>query len=92
MEAKEDHPREGYVVFLPWAPGSRSESLQPFLVTGPGSAVRLFCPGDNPFQNESLKACHLHWCSLRGQWDAGKSLLLVSDIRILEDPASGRPS
>ena len=87
MDALQNEIREGYVMFLPWGPGTRSESRQPFLVENAGALTRLFRPGDNPFDHESLWPCHCHWCSISGQWDNEKEVLLVKEIKILDDPA-----
>jgi len=55
---------EGYLLFLPWAQGSKSESLQPFLVQGPSLIRRVILTGENPFDHEVTQSLHGCWCRL----------------------------
>ena len=46
---------EGRIIFRLFAEGSKSESMQPYLVLPDGSEVRVTFSGDNPFENTSLE-------------------------------------
>lgn len=76
----------GYVLFLPWAQGTRSASTQPFLVHEPDQALRLFHPGDNPFENGYFKSLHGSWCKLSGTVDSESGVFKVDQAEILPDP------
>ncbi len=45
---------EGRIIFRLFAEGSKSGSMQPYLVLPDGSEVRVTFSGDNPFENSSL--------------------------------------
>lgn len=46
---------EGVIVFKPFASGSKSDSMQPYLFRESGDLIRIFFPSDNPYENETLK-------------------------------------
>ena len=82
----DDFTGRGYVVFLPYAQGTQSESWRPYAVLHDGTTVRLHVPDDNPFTNERLKPFHRLCCELSGRLDAKNNVLLVSSIAQTEDP------
>lgn len=41
----------GTVKYLPFAQGSKSESLRPYILLGKGSRILLYKKSDNPFEN-----------------------------------------
>jgi hypothetical protein len=79
--------KTGYVFFMKFAEGSKSESLRPFLVT-PTETLRLHADGDNPFVNESLGSYHRAFCAVGGVL-AENRLLKVRTITRLNDPFGG---
>jgi len=76
----------GFVLFLPYAGGTKSESRGPFLVSGAGECHRLYCPGDNPFENETIRPLHRCYCEVQGERDESKNLIRVSRISEIDDP------
>lgn len=54
IEKGKETTLKGVVVFFDFAVGSKSESKQPYLYLNSGSKVRLYKPGDQMFENESL--------------------------------------
>lgn len=48
--------REGIIIFLPYAKGTKSEGLKPYLYESKGSILQIWKNGDNPFQNDFLNA------------------------------------
>jgi len=81
-----DFSGHGYVFFLSFAQGTKSESWQPFAVLQNGQIIRLHMQGDNPFENETLRSLHGRYCEFAGQLDQRKNVLLVSGISRTEDP------
>ncbi|MDB4333255.1 hypothetical protein N9986_02150 [Akkermansiaceae bacterium] len=49
--------------------------MRPYLLGGAGECHRLYCPGDNPFENESIRALHRCYCEVQGQLDGEKNLV-----------------
>ena len=47
---------EGKVIFKPANEGSKSESLQPYLVVSDEKEIHLFLQDSNPFENNQLKS------------------------------------
>lgn len=41
----------GTVKYLPFAQGTKSESLRPYILLGKGSRILLYKKSDNPFEN-----------------------------------------
>jgi hypothetical protein len=80
---------KGYVVFVLFNKGSKSEHYAPALVMEEGITTELFKEGDNPFACESLKPFHLAYCLVSGYIDNKKNLITVSTIEQIEDPAMG---
>ena len=76
----------GYVLFLPHASGTKSEGVRSYLISCSGECPRLYCPGDNPFVNESIRALHRCYCEVQGQFDETKNLIHVSNITEEDDP------
>ena len=77
---------KGFVCFLPFASGSKSESLAPYLICDPNSLFRLYSLGDNPFEHETIRPLHRCYCEVRGKLDEKKGLIHVSNIFEVEDP------
>lgn len=75
--------RQGYILFLPCSKGSKSESLQPYLVGENGLTIRLFKVGDNPFTNSKLRVYHLKYCRVSGFFDEESSSFKVQTIETL---------
>lgn len=48
--------REGLLIFLQYAKGTKSESLKPYLYENKNAVLPLWKKDDNPFQNDSLCA------------------------------------
>lgn len=78
----------GYVLFLPYAEGSRSESRQPFLVVDASQSHRLFSPGDHPFKHETLAPFHGVYCDVSGVFDPRRNVFLVAQIAPSKDPVN----
>jgi hypothetical protein len=81
----ENQKWNGYILFLPFAKGSKSESIRPFLVCDSSQIHLLFVSGDNPFSNESLKEYHRSFCAVLGKYDEGRNVILVESVETLED-------
>lgn len=77
---------QGFVLFLSFVSGSKSEGFRPFLVIGPGESHRLYWPGDNPFENETLRPLQKAYCEVEGEIDEKKNLIHVSRIAEKDDP------
>jgi hypothetical protein len=77
---------EGYVLFLPFAVGSKSESIRPYVVDQKRNFYNIYMPEDNPFQNESIIAFHKNYCEVEGLLDEERMHIYVSSISIKEDP------
>jgi len=77
---------EGYVLFLPFAVGSKSESIRPYVVDQKRNFYNIYMPKDNPFQNESIIAFHKNYCKIEGLLDEERMHIYVSSISIKEDP------
>lgn len=78
----------GYVLFLPFATGSKSESIRPALVNGHEPTLSLYKEGDNPFENKSLHQYHRKYVETLGDIDLEKRKFLVHEIKELPDPVS----
>ncbi|MCR4735120.1 MAG: hypothetical protein K5829_08975 [Treponema sp.] len=46
----------GKIQFLPFASGTKSESLQPFLIDKDGNKIHVYKKDDNPFMNNYFNA------------------------------------
>lgn len=46
----------GTVKYLPFAQGTKSESLRPYILLGKGSRILLYKKDDNPFENNFFAA------------------------------------
>lgn len=46
---------EGVILFRSFAAGSKSASMQPYLLLDSGELIRVFYRDDNPYENETLK-------------------------------------
>lgn len=57
---------EGEVQFLPFAFGSKSQGIRPFLVGEDGSKVLLYKEDDNPFENNGLRELNGQWVQVEG--------------------------
>jgi len=77
---------EGFILFVIFNKGSKSEHHAPVLVVENGQTIRLFKEGDNPFMYESIRQFHLSYCRVKGILDKEKNLIAVSDIEQLADP------
>ena len=78
--------KTGYVLFLPFAEGTKSASVRPFFILADGKTYRMFDPGSNPFSNDSLRKFHRAFCELHGQFDAAKEIVTVTKIKETDDP------
>ena len=93
MTDQENQPSvtfRGYVLFLPYAGGSKSESFRPVLATGHGTNLTLYRKGHNPFENESIRPFHGKFCEVAGDPDQERRLIeLESDLDESEYPGVG---
>jgi hypothetical protein len=67
----------GYLLVLPHATGSKSESFAPHLVCEDQSMVRLHVQGENPFGASSLNSFHGRYVDITGHWGPRNRFLLV---------------
>ena len=81
-----DSAKTGYVLFLPFAEGTKSASVRPFLVLADGKTYRMFVPGSNPFSNDPLRKLHRTFCEVRGYFDNAKEVVTVTEIKETDDP------
>jgi hypothetical protein len=77
---------EGYLLFLPFAEGSKSEGLRPFLVNASDGAQMLYRAGDNPFENFFLRPFRGKYCRITGHMGEG-AMLLVDSVKELKEPS-----
>lgn len=77
---------EGYLLFLPYAAGSKSETMAPHLVVDPATVHRLHREGDNPFTGSSLAPFHRCYVEIAGEWEAGGRFLRVRQCQEKEQP------
>jgi len=68
----------GYLLVLPHATASKSESFAPHLVCEDQSVVRLHVKGENPFGASSLNPFHGRFVEITGHWGPRNRSLLVS--------------
>jgi hypothetical protein len=83
---QEAYSWRGFVLFLPYADGTKSECVRPYLLGGGGERHRLYSSGDNPFENETIRPLHRCYCEVQGQLDEEKNLVQVSRISEIDDP------
>lgn len=74
----------GFVIFLPFAEGSLSDSFRPALVCGHGTNHTLLYSGDNPFKNETLRPFHKTYCRVLGELDEKRNTINVHEITQVE--------
>lgn len=91
---------QGTVIFLKSFLGTKSESVQPFLYLGNGEIIRIFKPGDNPFENETLQNFDGKEVAVSGEVNekgileissigSVVSLCGITDCAMLQDPDAG---
>lgn len=61
----------GIVKYLPFAEGTKSESLRPYIILGKGSRILLYKKDDNPFENKFFKAFEGKKVNLEGELENG---------------------
>ena len=76
----------GYVLFQPFATGSKSESIRPAFVCGHGPTLTMFMDGDNPFENKLLRPFHGKYVEAIGEVNFDKRNFRVHEIKELSDP------
>jgi hypothetical protein len=76
----------GYILFQPFATGSKSESLRPAFVCGHGPTLTMFMEGDNPFENKLLRPFHGKYVEAIGEVNFDKRNFRVHEIKGLPDP------
>ena len=76
----------GYVLFQPFATGSKSESIRPAFVCGHGPTLTMFMEGDNPFENKLLRPFHGKYVEAKGEVNFDKRNFRVNEIKELPDP------
>lgn len=62
---------EGVLRLLPFAPGSKSEGIRPFLVGDDGSRVLLYKKQDNPFENRGFHGVENQRVQVEGELRGG---------------------
>ena len=77
---------KGTIVFLPFAAGSKSESVRPQLYVSKDEIIKVMKTGDNPFENSSLIAFDGHYVRTRGHYGMGKTFLIEEIEDYLEEP------
>ncbi len=77
---------EGFVVFVNFEKGSKSEHYAPVLISSQGKTLYLEKKGDNPFMHESFKPLHLKFCKISGEMSGDGKSLSVDEIDVLPDP------
>ena len=75
---------KGTIVFLPYAVGSKSESLKPFLYINKDEVIRIMMKGDNPFENNSLISHDGHFVLIKGNYGMGNSFLIEEIVDLSE--------
>jgi len=76
----------GYVLFQPFATGSKSQSIRPAFVCGHGPTLTMFMEGDNPFENKLLRPFHGKYVEAIGEVNFDKRNFRVHEIKELPDP------
>ena len=75
---------KGTIVFLPFAAGSKSESVRPHLYVSKDEIIKVMKTGDNPFENNSLIAFDGYYVRTRGHYGMGKTFL-IEEIEVFHD-------
>ena len=75
----------GKIVFLPYASGSKSDSLRPFLVRPDVLPLRLHYNGSNPFKEDELFKCADKFSKVIGYKDEKQNVFLVSSVEFVSD-------
>jgi hypothetical protein len=79
-EAKEEVELEGYVKFLLYAKGSKSESYRPALEQDGKILYRLYYVGDNEFVNETFKSLKDKKVKIKGTLYTEADLIRVTNV------------
>ncbi len=77
---------EGYVFFVLFNKGSKSEHFAPVLSTEQGVTYQLIKDGDNPFMHETFKPFHAKYCHVVGELNHENNQISVSNITEKPDP------
>lgn len=77
---------EGYIIFVNFNKGSKSEHFAPVLVGSQGDIIPLENRKDNPFMHESFKPYHLKYCEVSGKYSDNAQTLIIDKITELSDP------
>jgi hypothetical protein len=79
-EAKEEVELEGYIRFLLYAKGSKSESYRPALEQNGKILYRLYYVGDNDFVNETFKPLKNKKVKIKGTLYPEANLIRVTNV------------
>ena len=71
----------GVLKFDTYAQGSKSESMQPYLVLDTGEKMRLYKEADNPFENESLISFSNKRVQIIGRINDTDGILIIDSIK-----------
>lgn len=77
---------EGYVLFVLFNKGSKSEHFAPVLLTEQGVTYQLIKEGDNPFMHETFKPFHAKYCKVEGEINNKANQITISNISEKPDP------
>ena len=74
---------KGIIRFRPYAQGSKSESVRPFLEVEGEEPLRLHLEGDNPFSNDGLRSFEDKECEVTGQMDKQNGFFRVNQAEVI---------
>jgi len=77
---------EGYILFLEYAIGSRSEGVRPYIVQPNLKIIKIYFVGDDEFLNQRLSPYHRKYCKARGEFFEKSQKLRVSSVEEIPDP------
>ena len=77
---------KGIIRFLPYAPGSKSESVRPFIEAEGEEPMRLHLEGDNPFSNDGMREFEDKECEVEGEMDEQNGFFRVERVEVIPEP------
>jgi hypothetical protein len=78
--------KEGYVLFLEYATGSRSEGIRPYLIQRDLSVIYVCFNTDNEYLNQTFRPLHRKCCKVRGRYFKESQEMRVSSVQEIHDP------
>ncbi len=81
-----EEEKEGYVLFLEYATGSRSEGIRPYLIQRDLSVIYVCFNDDDEYLNQTFRPFHRKYCKVKGRFFNESQEMRVSFIEESPDP------